>query len=269
MDENQGSRYLAALHETLGRIGNPVLHVIKADSRAQCSERAQELRKKPQWSLSDAVRLSFYEVEANADLHRQDELVMKAAARLNACLIKLRHEGTDHLWALFGIKPNTPEAEVIKAKEMAATLLHEAQRIQEEMEAKLNEARVSLDEAHHNHQAAMEIERAEKEALVAELQNAKQDLEKLRTELQTALTPQVIKAFDNAVTDAGATKELAAARILIEQQQRLIEKFQAAPKFDEEIKEALESLAKNFDDPARKVETKHTIYFLLNSILGK
>jgi protein subunit release factor A len=170
---------------------------------------------------------------------------------------------------LFGIKPNTPEAELIKAKEMAATLLHEAQRIQEEMEAKVNEARAQLDEAHHNHQAAMEIERAEKEALVAELQTARQDLEKLRTELQTALTPQVVKAFDNAVADAGATKELAAARILIEQQQRLIEKFQATPILDEEIKEALESLAKNFDDPARKIETKHTIYFLLNSVLGK
>lgn len=272
MDENKPSRYLTTLATTIGSIGNPTLSELKdGPARNQCAAKALELKRKSVRNISDEVRFRFYSLEANSDQSRRDELLLDFAASLNGCLLRFRKQNTDHLLTLFGLLPGSLEAEAVKAKEFASVLLQETQRMQADLEAKYAAADKLLAEARHEI-ATLQTQLAEvQNARASETADLRADLEKVRTELQTALTPKVVEAFDDMVQDAVKAKALTEAHALIEQQQKLIIKYRSAvsAKFDDEYVAMLELFLRIFDDPNKKLEAKALGYTLLNSVLSK
>lgn len=247
-------------------------------ARQHCSERARELRKKTGRNVSDELNLHYYSLMANADIAKQGDLLTDLAAAANGCLLKFRRHGTDHLLTLFGLVPGSVEAEAVKAKEFASVLLQETQRTQADLETKLASSdtllRASADaltEARHEI-AALQTQLAEvQNARTSETADLRADLEKTRTELQTALTPKAVEAFDNMVQDAVTVKALAEARALIDQQQKLIIKYRSmvSSKFDEEYVDLLDWFLRHHDDPSKKLEAEAVGYKLMHSILSK
>lgn len=253
------------------------------------------LRKKPKWSVKDALRSAFYNIEANADPNRAKELLQQSLAVNMACLWKIEGGSSDRLWEMFGLVEGSPEAEVIKLKEFASAMLQETQQQQEKFENELKTLKDALKES----QDACQIEKESNAKLSAALQTA------LTTAPVAApappaptVTPAPVLASSDTTEIDGLRKQLAAVTANLNKLREaqglkfdddtkaviklLAEKMPETPDADEarrwlsvvsgivegDISNAVENLNMAWPSKAETVEVKLALYFLQNSVAG-